>query len=547
LRELSGDPVVIRGAATSLAEVRTELLRRKVEREADGIRERCGRLAGFVREAWRVLEPVDNYAHGWHIDCICEHLEAVTAGQINRIVFNVPTGTMKSLLVSVFHLAWEWGPKNLTHMREISTSHSEKFVKRDCRRTRDLVASTWYQALWPHVRLTRMGETSFANNRTGSRDGVPFESLTGGRGHRVKIDDPHTTETAESPTERERVARIFRESVPSRVIDPKTSAIILIMQRLHSNDCAGVALEQGYVHVNLPMEFEPERRCYTIVPRAGVEPIKARYVARRQQWYPEDFQPTDAGEERDFNVAHTQVVYSQDPRKEDGELLFPDRFPRHVIERDKVAMGSFAIAAQYQQRPAPRTGGLFQRSWFKTAVSVPNRVRRVRAWDLAATEQLAHNDPSWTVGVLMSRDNVGCYYVEDVVRMRATPGRVEQAIMNAALQDSAVYPTRIRLPQDPGQAGKAQGQYLARSLAGYTVYLRPVSGAKVVRWEPFAAQCEAGNVTLIEGRWNAEFIEELSMVPAAPHDDQADAAADAFNELLVIPFAPIVGKVVGQY
>lgn len=531
-----------------MAALRAEKLRRQVEREAGAIRERCVKLPGFVREAWQVLEPIDKYVHGWHIDVVCEHLEAVTLGQINRVVFNVPTGTMKSMLVSVFHLAWEWGPKNMAHIREISTSHSEKFVKRDCRRTRDLVSSDWYQALWPHVRLTRQGEMSFANDQMGSREGIPFESLTGGRGHRVKIDDPHTTETAESPAERERAARIFRESVPSRVIDPKTSAIILIMQRLHEVDCSALAIEQGYVHVMMPMEFEPERRCYSVVPKMDVEPIEARYLPRRQAWLPEGHESADPAEQREYDAAKTQTVWPHDMRKVDGELLFPERFPKSVVERDKTAMGTYAVASQNQQRPAPRTGGMFHRAWFKFAKVPPaDRVKRVRAWDLAATEQAGHNDPSWTVGVLMSRDKAGLYYVEDVIRMRATPGRVEQAILNAAMQDNTVFPTRIRLPQDPGQAGKSQGQYLVRALAGYVVYLRPISGAKVVRWEPFAAQCEAGNVILIEAPWNVDFLEEITVVPAGAHDDQADAGADAFNELLVVPMGPMVGRVTGQY
>jgi len=534
-------------AATSLAEIRAERLRRQVQREADSIRQRCERLSGFVREAWQVLEPVDKYIHGWHIDVICEHLEAVTAGQIIRLVINVPTGTMKSLLVSVFHLAWEWGPKGLHHLREISTSHSEKFVKRDCRRARDLIASDWYQALWPHVRLTRLGETSFANDHTGSREGIPFESLTGGRGHRVKIDDPHTTETAESPTERERTGRIFRESVPSRVIDPKTSAIILIMQRLHENDCSQIALDQGYDHLMLPMEFEEERCCYSILPKAGIEPAKMRYLPRRQQWLSDDWRGNDPAMVRDFAASFPRDVWPQDHRVKDGELLFPARFPAQVIQRDKTAMGSFAVAAQNQQRPAPRTGGMFAKHWFKMVRSVGPPVRRVRAWDLAATEQIGSNNPSWTVGVLMSRDAVGLITIEDVIRARASPAKVEQLIVNAAMQDDSSFPTRVRLPQDPGQAGKAQGQYLVRVLAGHVVYLRPISGAKVVRWEPFASQCEAGNVQMIEAHWNADYLEEMSVVPAGSHDDQADASADAFNELLMVPASPVFGHVIGQY
>ena len=211
-----------------------------------------------------MLEPNSSYSHGWHIDAICAHLEAISAGRINRLLINVPPGMMKSLLVSVFWPAWEWGPQGRASLRYLASSYSENYVKRDSRRMRDLVASEWYQGLWgDKVRLVRAGELSFANEETGFREGVPFPSLTGGRGDRVIIDDPHSTETAESEAERARTARIFRESVPTRLNDPATSAIVIIMQRLHANDVSGVALslKLGYDHLCLPMEFEASRRC----------------------------------------------------------------------------------------------------------------------------------------------------------------------------------------------------------------------------------------------------------------------------------------------
>ncbi len=99
---------------------------------------------------------------------------------------------MKSLIVSVFWPAWEWGPCGLAGLRYLTTSYKEDFVKRDARRMRDLVSSEWYRALWPHVALSRSGEISFANTATGSREGMPFASLTAGRGDRVIIDDPHS-------------------------------------------------------------------------------------------------------------------------------------------------------------------------------------------------------------------------------------------------------------------------------------------------------------------------------------------------------------------
>ena len=482
--------------ALLLEQVRTEIAKRAAEKQrrelaenAEAIRLRCRTLAGFVREAWHVLEPGNAYVHGWHIDAICAHLEAVTDGRITRLLINVPPGTMKSLIVSVFWPAWEWGPCALPSLRYLTTSYSETYAKRDSRRMRDLVTSEWYQRLWPDIELQRAAELSFENTKRGAREGMPFQSLTGGRGDRVIIDDPHSTETAESEADRARTTRIFRESVPTRLINPERSAIVVIMQRLNERDVSGqiIALQLGYVHLMLPMEFEPERRCET-------------------------------------------SIGFRDPRSYDGELLFPERFPREVIERDKKVMTAYAIAGQYQQRPAPREGGLFKRANFPVVELAPLPKKIARAWDFAGSKKRAGSDPDWTAGVRMLVDHSGVFYIDNVSRFRDTPGAVRASVIATASQDGTATP--IRIPQDPGQAGKAQAEDYVRALAGYMVTALPVTGDKETRAKPLAAQSEIGNVKLVRGPWNDAFLDEVEMFPAGAHDDQVDAAADALRELV---------------
>lgn len=239
----------------TLAEIRAEKARRdaarereRVAKDAEGIRRRCQTLVGFVREAWPVLEPQARYLHNWHIDAICQHLEAVTDGRINRLLINVPPGSMKSLLVSVLWQAWEWGPRGKRSLRYLATAFNDGPVKRDTRKVRDLILSDWYQSLWPEVRLTRTAEMSFANSDTGTREGVAFGSLTSQRGDRLIIDDPHSTDTAESAVEREATTWRFREGAINRLNDQERSAIVVIMQRLHEDDISGVILKSkmGY-------------------------------------------------------------------------------------------------------------------------------------------------------------------------------------------------------------------------------------------------------------------------------------------------------------
>lgn len=465
-----------------------EAERERIARDAERIRARCQTLSGFIKEAWPVVEPSSTYVHGWHIDAICDHLEAVTDGQITRLLINVPPGTMKSLITGVFWPAWEWGPKNRPELRYLGSSYSEDYAKRDNRRMRDLVTSDWYQALWGDaVKLTRSGEMAFANTKTGFRQGVPFSRLTGGRGDRVIIDDPHSVDGAESEAERLSTVRTFRESVPTRLNDPQRSAIIVIMQRLHEEDVSGqiIKLGLGYEHLMLPMEYEPERQCRTSIG----------FV---------------------------------DPRTEDGELLFPERFPREVVERDKVPLGSYAVAGQFQQRPAPRSGGMFQRGDFEIVDAVPAGARRCRAWDFAASKSKPGKQPDWTVGLKMAYAD-GIFYVEDVRRDRWSPNDVEKNLKNAASQDG--LSVTIRMPQDPGAAGKADAATKVKLLAGYSVKVQPVSGDKATRAKPASAQAEAGNVKLVRAPWNTPFLDEVCAFPNAQHDDQVDAFADALNEL----------------
>lgn len=481
--------------------VREEKARRAAERErqalaqdAERIRARCQTLAGFVREAWAVLEPNAPLIWNWHLDAFYIHLEAITAGRLNRLLINVPPGSSKSLVVSVLWPAWEWGPQGRRSLRYLATAFNDGPVTRDTRKMRDLVLSPWYRQLWPEVSLSRAGETSFANASTGTREGVPFGSLTSQRGDRLLIDDPHSTETAESSAERNRTTRKFREGAINRLNDQERSAIVVVMQRLHEDDISGTILKlgMGYTHLCLPMEFEPERRCVT-------------------PWF-------------------------TDPRTQDGELLDPVRIPRATVEALKRDAGSYAYAGQYQQRPAPREGGMFQRHWFGIVRAAPAGCEWVRAWDLAATEAKAgktSGQPAYTAGLLLGRSRDGQqFYIADVRRDRVSAGKLEEMLINTARQDAqALGDVRISLPQDPGGAGKFQAAYLVGKLIGFNARASTESGDKETRALPVSAQAEAGNITLIKGAWNEAFLDEVSSFPTGSFKDQVDALSRAFQEL----------------
>ena len=487
--------------------IRAEIARRRwdrerldVERNADEIRARCKTLAGFVREAWHVLEPNNVYVHGWVIDAICEHLEAVSRGEITRLLINVPPGMMKSLLVTVFWPAWEWAVLDRPALRYVSTAYDDELAARDTRRMRSLVQSDWFLSLFPKVgKLVRAAETSFENTSTGWREACPFGSLIGKRGDRLLIDDPHSTKSAESDAQRREAERVFREDVPSRINDSMLSAIVIIMQRIHVGDVSALALAQNYVHLRLPMEFELATRCTT----------KIGFV---------------------------------DPRRVEGELLFPERFPRIAVDRDKRQMLEHAVAGQFQQRPVPREGGLFKRAWFdgKIVDRAPPDCLWWRHWDLAASLKKAKNaNQAWTAGVKMGfSPSTRRYYVGHVLRVQEEGHDVRITIRQAAELDGREV--KISLPQDPGQAGKVQAQDFVSNLAGFNVFAQPESGDKYSRAEPFAAQCKGGTVFLVQGEWNTAYIDELCLFPSSAAKDQVDASSGAFGRLAGGQVIPIV-------
>ena len=286
--------------------------------DVDAARKELARrsLADFTKQAWHVLEPGKELKWGWVLDAICEHLEAVSDGKIRRLLINVPPGSMKSLLVSVMWPAWEWGPRNMPTLRYLATAHKQELAIRDNQKCRRLILSEWYQDRWP-VELTsdQNAKTKFENSQYGVREVSSFTSLTGIRGDRIILDDPHSVNDANSIAALNEAAISFKEALPSRINDDK-SAIVIIKQRISINDVSALAIEQGYEHLMVPMRFEPNRACTTSIG-----------------W--------------------------KDPRKEEGELMFPERFTAEMVEELEKGTNSFAVAGQLQQNPTPREGALF--------------------------------------------------------------------------------------------------------------------------------------------------------------------------------------------
>jgi len=456
-------------------------------------------LVDFIRQSWHVLEPPSRkYIHNWHIDAIADHLTAITNDEINRLIINVPPGAMKSLTVSALWPAWEWGPRKMPGQRYVRFSYANHLSERDNVKTQYIINSPYYQKNWGDVfrpDKKNWGRTKFSNDKTGFSFATGVTGVgTGERGDRLILDDVHNVSDAESDAIRNATVRWFDETLQTRVNDPDKSAIVVIMQRVHVKDVSGhiLAKELGYEHLCLPMEFDSSRTCYTFVGKGGIR---------------------------------SDTPVRQDPRTEEKELMWPERFSRDYLKDLYKGMTQYAVSGQMQQLPVPREGGMLKYADFKIVKAAPAGGSEVRGWDLAASET---SRADFTASVKMRRVD-GKIYILYADRFRAGPDKVRRRMLNTASQDGKAC--KISFPQDPGQAGKAQAQSLSSNLMGYDVHSSTESGSKLIRIEPFAAQLEAGNVYLVEGEWNESYLQEMCNFPSNDFDDQVDATSRAFARL----------------
>lgn len=210
---------------------------------------------------------------------------------------------------------------------------------------------------------------------------------------------------------------------------------------------------------------------------------------------------------------------------DEGAALWPERFSLDDLLRIKSVMGDYGFEALYQQNPTPREGARFQVSKIEFVDAIPNGLTTVRAWDMGASI-----DGDFTSGVKMAGpDNDGNYYIVDVVRGQWEPAERNRVIKQTAELDGVTV--KIRGPQDPGAAGKESAQAFIRLLAGFNVRTEPVSGDKELRADPLVAQVNACNVKMMRGDWNRPVLEVFRQFPNGKHDDDVDAAADAFADL----------------
>lgn len=284
---------------------------------------RCQRFRYFARKAWQVVEPGTTLLPGYHFDAICDHLQAIMDGQIKRLLINIAPGHGKSTLVSTIFPAYSWVRNS--HLRWLCASYAMDLAIRDNKNCRDLIESEWYQYHFGEtVQLARRQnqKSYFENTKRGYRLCTAVRSSgTGKRANALLIDDPNNAMAG--PADIQATVEWYGKTWVSRLNDPDNGIMVIVGQRLHEKDLSGHVLSLGgWEHLNLPTEFEPERRCFTSIG-----------------W--------------------------SDPRTEPGELLWPEMYDTESLAILKKALGSIHYAAQYQQAPVPSEGATFKKQWLR--------------------------------------------------------------------------------------------------------------------------------------------------------------------------------------
>lgn len=481
----------------------------------------AAKLSTFVRAAWPIVEPATPFVSGWHIDVVCEHLEAVTAGELPRLIINVPPRTMKSLTVSVFWPAWEW--LTSPHIRWLYASYAEDLSQRDSLKCRRLIRAeggrqdgTLFERIGYQGVLRLLGQSwslmkdqdakrKYETTATGMRLATSVGGLaTGEGGDRIVVDDPLNAKQARSETERQ-AANVWWDETMTTRFNSASGVAVIVMQRLHEDDLTGHLLEQGgWHHLCLPGEYEPRHK--------HTYPPKVKLPSGRE--------------------------ISGDPRTTEGELLEPVRLSGDRLAELRRSLGSYGFAGQIQQRPSPQEGGMFKRGWWRywTARDVPSADewdRLIQSWDLTFKDTKSASG-SYVVGQVWAARAADRYLLAQVRGRMDFTGTVK-----AIEAVSREWPTSAKLVEE-----KANGAAVISTLKGKIGGLVPVEpeGGKEARAAAVEPFVEAGNVYLPAGEHIptvrgypatsvADFIEEHAMFPNGRHDDQVDAHSQALTYL----------------
>lgn len=451
----------------------------------DEARQDCeDHLYPFVRHAWDVLEPQTEFKNNWHIGLTCEHLEAVQLRQIQHLIINIPPRYLKSMMCTICFPAWVW-VKDPAH-RFITSSYGDTLSSDLSYKRRLLIESQWYRNNWGH-QVQLLPDYNQKTMYKNTKMGFMFATSTGGAvtgegcGTMV-IDDPIKPKDAESDGAREKAINHWKQTLSTRFNDPKNYGLVLVMQRLHENDLTGHLLNEldNVTHLVIPNECE-ERTVYS------------------------------------FPITSGKKIY------EEGEILHPEREGKQELDNAKSNLGSFGYAAQKQQSPVPRKGGIINGDWFKRFLFPPD-VYDLKVISVDCSFKNLQTSDYVAIGTwLESRAN---YYLTHVLRQKLSFTETVKVLRNI-LEVNPDY--NAILIED-----KANGTAVINTLEDEFTGIVPINpkDSKVSRLYAVSPMFEAGNVWIPDdsvSNWVADYLKEMIKFPKATNDDQVDMTTQFLN------------------
>jgi predicted phage terminase large subunit-like protein len=512
------------GVSGLLTEVSITEIEAAMERQRRGINleqealELANDLRAFVKRAWPQIWQSEPYVAGWHIDAICAHLEAVSAGEIRKLQVWVPPGTSKSSVVSVCWPVWEWISR--PSLRYITASYDLDLATGFAVKSRDLIRSGWFQDRWPQLQLKRDQDLkrSYANTRGGERLATsPSGQGTGKHAHRIVIDDAMNAREVVSEAKLAEVADWHDGTLSTRFADPKTGVEVIIQQRLAERDLAGHVLGDtgnGWHVLCLPERYE----------------AKHPFVCPREVVLP------------------SGRVLPGDLREEEGALLCPERVgPAENAQRVEV-LGAHRAAGQLQQRPAAREGAILKRGGWRFYPArflegereyLPRFTGLLQSWDTAFKDRTSSD---YVVGGLWGQLGADLYLLalrRDRMGLSATKDAM-RAMTAMAADGWPRLPMRVLIEKSAN--GVEIIEELKREIRGIVPVV--ASTSKVARAEAAEPALEAGNVYLpgqaepgnpsgyneaLTPAFAQALVEECAVFPNGQHDDQVDMFTQAVN------------------
>lgn len=442
----------------------------------------------FFIHSWNVMEPHTELKSNWHIGLIAEYLEAVHHRQIQRLIVNIPTRYLKSKEITIAYPAWVW-TQQAWH-KFICSSYADDLSSKLSYSRRQLIESDWYEMNWgDKVKLQpdQNQKTFYQNTEMGSMNATSTGgSITGEGCNTMIIDDPTKPQEAISDNVRERAITHWKSTLSSRFDDPKTSALILVMQRLHTRDLTGymVAEEGDCEHLVIPNTCE-KQTIYTY-------PMSGRIK-----------------------------VYEKD------EILQPDREGEAELKKAKIALGSWHYAAQRQQRPVPLKGGMVQRNWFKRYEELPDIRIEYQCISVDCTFKDLESSDFVAIQV-WNRYGPKKYLVRRVkakLGFLATCATLEKIIK--------VFPNYTEILIEEAANGNAVIETLQEKFSN-VIAIKTGGESKVSRFNACTPTIEAGDVHIPDELFNPGtkvYLDEVCTFPKAPNDDEVDSTSQALNRM----------------